>query len=111
MGRVPTDKFGGCIENVAGEMIARNPGVTALATIKGKARWFRDGPGVLFRVDPIERCVWYAHGRLATRAEVAASFDSWLPILLEMATKEGPDAVVALSRQEAKARALFPVEA
>lgn len=111
MKRVPTGKYGGCTDNVAGIMIDRNPGVTAVAICQGPTIWFRDGPGVLFRVEPLDCVEWWARGRLATRAEVEAAFDSGLPILEEVAAQEGPEALRDLAMKAAQARALFPVHA
>lgn len=108
MKRVPLAKHGGCTENVAGTMIERNPGVTALVTVTGPIRWFRDGPGVLFKVEPIIAIEWFGKGRAASRAEVVESFDSGLPILREMAQREGNAAMAQLAKAEAAARALFP---
>lgn len=108
MGRVPRDKYGGCIENVAGTMLERNPGATALVETQGPIQWFRDGPGVLFRVEPIHRVDWWANGRRATREEVEQSFNSGLPVLRQMAEQEGTKAVKMLERREAEAREWFP---
>lgn len=109
MKRVPRERYGGC-DTGAGVMIPRNPGVTALVTSEGRTRWFRDGPGVLFRVEPISRVQWFACGREATRREVEESFDSGLPALQQMAEAEGRLAVMALERRVTNARALFPAE-
>jgi ferredoxin len=96
MKRVPIEKYEGTTENVAGIMIPRNPGVTAVATCEGPLIWHRDGPGVLFDVAPIISVEW---------------FDSGLPILRDMAAQEGPAALAHLAECEASARALFPVAA
>lgn len=106
MKRVPQERYGGGVS--AGVMIERNPGVTALVTCEGPVRWHRDGPGVLFHVEPISRVEWFARGREATRAEVEESFDSGLPALRQMAEREGAGALSFLAKREAEARALFP---
>jgi hypothetical protein len=111
MKRVPIEKYEGTTENVAGIMIPRNPGVTAVATCEGPLIWHRDGPGVLFDVAPIISVEWWGRGRLATREEVVEAFDSGLPILRDMAAQEGPAALAHLAECEASARALFPVAA
>lgn len=108
MRRVPRGKYGGCVDNVAGIMLDRNPGVTALVTVEGRTRWFRDGPGVLFEVAPIQRVEWWACGRAATRSEVEESFNSGLPALRDMAQQEGAAAMRALAAREREARAYFP---
>jgi len=78
-------------------MIMRNPGVMAL-WITTSYRPYRAGDSVLIEVgDPVE-VAWWAHGRKATRAEVLASIESGMPILREMATKEGPEASKLLDR-------------
>src|SRR5262249_43089802 len=70
----------------AGIMIERNPGVTALWTLKGDAenrgyRIERHDQGFLFRLsDPYGVSFW-AHGRPATREEVEHSVTTGLPIL------------------------------
>lgn len=93
----------------AGHMITRNPGV---GCVWGTTVYtpFRDGPGVLLNVgDPIRDMVsWWAEGRKATRAEVEASIDSGLPILREMAEKDGPRAVADLERMTDDARRYLP---
>jgi hypothetical protein len=77
-------------KEVAGVMIARNPGVTCLITVKS---WtpFLQGSGVLFEIGTkqlgggyhIERVDWFAESRRATREEVQASIDSGIPLLAE----------------------------
>lgn len=95
----------------AGNAIPRNPGV-ALVWISdrnggpGRPKPFKVSAnafantheGVLFHVgDPVET-LWFAEGRAATKAEIAASVESGFPALYEIATKEGPDAVAELGR-------------
>lgn len=91
----------------AGEMITRNPGV-ALVWCSNTWSPFREGEGVLFNVGRPLETLWFAEGRLATRAEVMASIDSGLPILAEMANDEGPDAVEALAAMVRRALPLVP---
>lgn len=110
MGRVPIDKYGGCKENVAGVMLDRNPGVTALVEVQGPIFPVRDGEGVLFEVKPIASVDWWSQGRRATRAEVEASLSSGLPTLRDMALKQGQRAVDQLVRMEADARHWLPRE-
>jgi hypothetical protein len=97
-------------KNPAGEMIRRNPGV-ALVWVAGYKSWsaFSDGNGgTLFNVGEPKRVRWYARGREATRAEVMESIDSGLPILREMAGKQGRAAVAELERMHERAVALVP---
>jgi hypothetical protein len=94
----------------AGEMIARNPGVSCV----WRTRWFQtfaDGNrGLLFRIgDPEPGGVtWHAEGRTATRAEVLASVESGLPILMDMARKGGADSVAELGRMTEAAKQYLP---
>jgi len=93
----------------AGHAIERNPGVVCLWT----GRWpgaerFGDGMGgMLFRIFPPLAVEWWAEGRKATRAEVMASVESGLPLLRDMAEKQGPLAIEALERMFAEAQPLF----
>lgn len=93
----------------AGQHISRNPGV-ALVWITESYRPFHTGNGVLFEVgEPIET-LWFAEGRLATRREVLDSINSGLPFLVEVAKKEGMEAVSALEKQTENALRLVPEE-
>lgn len=100
---------------VAGDMIARNPGVTLLWTTN---LWYVDSDGrggALFRMGPPTSVDWYAEGRDATRSEVLASIDSGLPILQEACDSEDTpagraSAHAALNRATIAALALVPKE-
>lgn len=92
----------------AGLMLRRNPGVTLIWTTL-KYTIFKDGQGgALFNVGEPERVEFFAEGRAATREEVMASIDSGLPILREMAERDGPEAVAELQQMYDKALALVP---
>lgn len=92
-----------------GFAIKRNPGVTCLWTTRDYTV-FRKGSGVLFKIgDPVKER-WYAEGRAASRAEVAASTDSGLPALRELAERESPAAVEHLGRLYRTAMAYWPAE-
>lgn len=95
----------------AGIMIRRNPGV-ALVAVTGYRGWKaeQDGRGFLFRFGPVKRALWFAEGREATRAEVLASIDSGLPLLRDLAEKDGPEAIAELERMHAAALAYLPAE-
>ena len=68
-------------ENSAGLALSRNPGV-AMLWITRQFEVFDDGAGKpLLQMGEPEAVEWYACGRVATRAEVAASIDSGLPNL------------------------------
>lgn len=94
-----------CEGKSAGHMIERNPGVT-IVWMTRKYGLIDDGRGgVLCKVgDPDEVKAW-AEGRQATKEEVAASFDSGLPLLMKMA--EGQDAVAELNKLAATAKKLL----
>ena len=94
---------------VAGIAILRNPGVTALWVTRDY-KLMRDhrGNGVLFKIGDPERVEWWAEGRTATRDEVMASITSGLPILREMAEKDGADSVVELEWQINNAMKYLP---
>ena len=92
--------------NCAGVMIESNPGVSLLWMTKSRTRISAPG-GMLFQVgDPTELRP-YRFGRPATLAELMTVFEERLPILREIAEKEGADAVACLETEAAKARQLF----
>jgi hypothetical protein len=96
-------------ENPGGEMIKRNPGV-ALIWVTESYRIMRDpNGGVLFKVGEPNKLEWYAHGRIATREEIMRSIETGLPILREMAERDGPDAIDELNYQIERGLALVSV--
>jgi hypothetical protein len=99
-------------ENPAGIMIRRNPGASVVWVTSYRGwKAVREGRGYLFRLGAARRALWFAEGREATRAEVLASIDSGLPILREMAEKDGAEAVAELERMHAAALAYLPAAA
>lgn len=94
----------------AGMMITRNPGVALVWTTRHPALRSDGAGGVLFNVGDPTETLWFAEGRTATRAEVLESIDSGLPILLESAESEGPEAVALLRRLHARALEFVPAE-
>jgi hypothetical protein len=52
--------------------------------------------------------LWFAEGRPATRAEIMASIDSGMPLLADMAAKQGADAEQELRRCYRSALELVP---
>lgn len=94
----------------AGEMIARNPGV-ALVWASRTWRPFPVDGGLLWNIGDPTSTEWYAQGRAATRAEVLASIDSGLPLLQEVAERDGVGAVRQLERQHIVALSLVPKDA
>jgi hypothetical protein len=94
----------------AGEMIERNPGVI-LIWMTQSFRPFRPKENerrYLFRIGPSEHVAWYSQGRTATRAEIQASIDSGMPLLREMAEREGTVSLAALQEQYRAALQLLP---
>lgn len=94
----------------AGIMIERNPGVTLLWTTRA-FKPFKVSNGVLFDIGDPCQVQWFACGRTATRAEVLESIDSGLPILRDMAEKQGAAAIAELDRLHAQALQLIPENA
>jgi hypothetical protein len=92
---------------VAGHAIKRNPGVALLWFAKS-FEILRESNGLLFRLGDPLAVEWYAEGREATREEVMHSIETGLPILREMAEKDGPEALAYLERETKKALRLVP---
>lgn len=81
-----------------GVMLARNPGATVVWVTRDYKLIGVDG-GVLFRLgEPIE-LTFYAEGRPASREEVDRSVATGLPLLMEMAQKDGEKGVKHLEKQ------------
>jgi hypothetical protein len=96
-------------QDADGLMIRRNPGVTCLWTSE-TAYLFDDGMGgwLINIGEPAETPLWYCQGRKATAEEVSESVRTGLPILQEMAMKEGPAAGTELDRMARKALQYMP---
>ncbi|HEY6290349.1 MAG TPA: hypothetical protein VI455_02155 [Terriglobia bacterium] len=91
-----------------GNPLERNPGASAIWMTR-HYNLFDDGTGrALIRVGPLEaeHVYWFFEGRLATRAEVAASVDSGLPLLAAVDSR--PEAQEELARRHQKLIALYP---
>lgn len=82
---------------VAGEMISRNPGVTCLWEARDY-KTFKDNNGMyLIEVgDPVGVSFW-REGRRAEKAEALHSIETGLPILQEIAAKQGSRAELELA--------------
>lgn len=90
--------------------LKRNPGV-ALVWVTDSFRPFSDGKGSwLIRVGDPQSVEFYSHGRTATRAEIEASIDSGLPLLLEACKGDVPEAVTELMKQKREFEQLLPLE-
>jgi len=86
------------MKEIAGLYISRNPGVSLMWVARADGYKLIDAhPGYLFRLfaDPVEH-LWFARGRLATRAEVEESIASGFPTLYDTAREEGDKAIKAL---------------
>lgn len=103
--------------NAPGVAIDRNPGVGLLWITK---KWHRfraggGGTGMLFALGDPEHVSFWCEGRAATRAEVLASVESGLPLLMEQAEAQEKaegrrDCVPALRKALARAEAFWPAE-
>lgn len=95
------------VEEAAGHMIKRNPGVS-LIWITKNYRVFQAGKGLLFRIgEPLET-LWYREGRTATRAEIDESIETGLPLLREVAEKDGPEDLAELDRLVSNLERILP---
>lgn len=93
--------------NVAGEMLARNPGVTLLWTTKTFSVWRDDKGAPLITMGEALTVQWFAEGRAATRAEVEASVESGYPHLFALADAQQRAEGVPARDELAKQRAAF----
>lgn len=110
MKRVDPGEMKDKIVSPAGEMIERNPGCTALWTTR-QCRVLRTDKGILFKLgEPVTPVLWRAEGRPATLAEVRASMNSGMLILMKMAASEGKDAIAALLKARTDAEKYLPPE-
>jgi hypothetical protein len=93
--------------NVAGEMIKRNPGVS-LVWVTKRFTYFRDHRGgILLKIGEPESVSWWREGRTALRAEILESIESGLPFLLE-ACQSSRD-FEELARRRTAMEALLPL--
>ena len=98
----------GATETSGGISIRRNPGVALVWVSRHWKAWEDGSGGILFDVGTSIRVLWFCEGREATREEVMESIDSGLPILQEMAQKDGPSAEAELARMVDVAMTLVP---
>lgn len=85
---------------IAGTMIERNPGVTALAVTDAPVATIKVPGGFLVSL-PTDWALlqFWREKRMATRAEILESVTTGLPALEESAAAEGPDAMIELTRR------------
>lgn len=99
-------------QDPAGTFIKRNPGVTCLWMTESYEIFPADGgSGFLFSLGDPNRVEWWREGRAATLAEVNASIASGMPLLLDAAEEQGPEAVHALHQAVKDVVKLLPVAA
>lgn len=106
MKRIDVSKIAGTTE-APGVALKRNPGCCGVWITKSY-EVFQAGNGPLIELGEPRLVHWFAEGREATRAEVQESIDSGLPSLLEMAAKEGPDAIAELVRMTKELQRWLP---
>jgi hypothetical protein len=97
----------GSAEDIPGIALEHNPGAS-LIWITRSYRPMRVGNGVLFEIGEPMEVYWYAEGRPATRDEILAAMDKGLPLLRNMAAKEGPEAIQELEGCIKRAMPLVP---
>ena len=68
------------------------------------------GVGVLIEVGDPVGLEFFAEGRKATRAEILASMESGLPLLMNQAVKDGPDAIAELEQMYDRSPKFVPTE-
>lgn len=96
-------------DEAPGNMIHRNPGV-ALIWITKTFTYFREDKGTLYRLGDPETTLWFCEGRPATHGEAMQSMTTGLPILMDAAKAEGPEAEWELSKCLQEALLLLPPE-
>lgn len=92
-----------------GISIRRQPGVVCL-WITNTYRTFDPGNGVLFSLGEPSSVTWWREGRAATREEVMESIESGLPILQELADRQGKFAPQELIEQVKRAAKYLPTD-
>jgi hypothetical protein len=93
--------------SVPGIHLDRNPGCYCLYETEHYRRIHVRG-GMLCRLGDPARVEWMTEGRPSTRAEVTAAIDSGMPFLMDIAAKEGPEAVKELAALRARVDAFLP---
>jgi hypothetical protein len=88
-----------------------NPGACAIyVCTQSRAYRVPDGTDWLIRLGDPMSVEWWAHGRRATRAEVAEAMQARLPFLEGIAREQGPQAVASLEHMVRIAKKYFPEE-
>jgi hypothetical protein len=92
----------------SGLSLDHNPGATLIWVTKTYYPISDGHGGTLFQVGEPRELYWYAEGKMATREQIVAAFDKGLPLLREVAAKEGPEATRELEAQIDTAMKLIP---
>ena len=101
----------------AGVGLKRNPGATCLwTTLDFEVDRLPEGSpegraGILFGLGEPIALEWYAEGRPATRAEVDASIESGIPLLMPSVEAQGPAAAMELWRRRSWLTSMLDDEA
>ena len=93
-----------------GQFITRNPGVACVYTTLSYRRFDAMGSGKLIKLGEPTSVRWFAESKPASREEVMASIDSGYPLLLDMARKDGAEAIEELEFLMERAMSLLPPE-
>jgi hypothetical protein len=83
--------------NSPGIALTRNPGVTLLWTTRDYRKFSDGAGGLLLRMGDPVAVRFYANGRKATAEEIAASVESGIPSLREVAEQQGDEALAHLA--------------
>lgn len=84
-----------------GEMIKRNPGVTALWTVRKFTIW-NPGNGILFDIGEPEDVEWWSERQLATREQVEAALLSGEPLLRQRCETDEDHSALGIYLAEAR---------
>jgi hypothetical protein len=95
---------------MGGVGIMHNPGAI-LIWITKNFRPISDGRGgVLFEVGPPLETLWFTEGRTASRDEIEAAINKGLPLLRNIAEKDGIGGKIELEKRYSAALKLLPAE-
>jgi hypothetical protein len=92
---------------VSGVHLDRNPGASVI-WITDDYKAFNANPGVLIKLGDPKELSWWSHGRAASREEIMGSINGGLPLLREIARKDGADAEADLDKMITRGLALVP---
>jgi hypothetical protein len=90
--------YPGEVSAPAGIALERNPGVTLLWTTKEFSILPDGAGGFVLRMGDPTQVQFFCEGRPATREELDYSVQTGLPLLLDVARKDGSEAILSLKR-------------